>query len=400
MFNDIRFKLAHWELEENSFQDLESYVAFLIRNPNLVIEIQVHTDSRGSTSSSRNLPQRRAKAISEYFVAKGLDEFRFLPRGYGESRPFVEYKVDLLNGDTLSKQVLTEAYINQFKNKDPEKYEMLHQKNRRVEFVILSTDYRPFVTESEKLQIKFLDSIQGELLNYSIDNFGNIYTTNKDVIVKYSPQLDTLFSSSLKSLVPTSIESSKSFRVLVFDKERGVINFLDNTLTDVKGEIDLADLDVLQAVLVCESFNGNTFWVLDEGGQQLLKLNQNLEIISRVDNLNFLFDKKESPIQMFEHNDELVIHFPNYGIATFDVFGTYLKFYPINSTWINIENNYLFSLKKDKINVFHLPLMEDYSILNLPDSNYTTFQIVNQKLYLKSKATLQIFSINETTNNK
>lgn len=200
--------------------------------------------------------------------------------------------------------------------------------------------------------------------------------------------------------MPTTIESSKSFRVLIFDKERGVINFLDNTLTDVKGEIDLSDLDVLQTVLVCESFNGNTFWVLDEGGQQLLKVNQKLEIISRIENLNFLFSGKKAPIQMFEQNDELVIHFPNHGIATFDVFGTYLKFYPIKSKWINIQNNYLFVMKKGKIKVLHLTLMDDYSELLIPEKDYASFQIVNQKIYLKSTSALEVFSVSETANNK
>jgi len=256
------------------------------------------------------------------------------------------------------------------------------------------------IGRAQNLNISFLDSLKGDFTDYSIDNFGNIYTTNKDLIVKHSPQFDTLFSSSLKSLIPTNIESSKSFRVLIFDRERGVINFMDNTLTDVKGEIDLADLDVLQTVLVCESFNGNTFWVLDEGGQQLLKVNQNLEIISRVDNLNFLFNKKESPIQMFERNDELAIHFPNHGVGTFDVFGTYLKYYSIKSDWITIEQDYLFSLNNNEINVYHLPLMDQYASLDLPKNKYISFQIVNQKLYLKSKASLQVFSISESTNNK
>jgi len=253
---------------------------------------------------------------------------------------------------------------------------------------------------TQNLNITFLDSIHGQFSNYSIDNFGNVYTTNKDVIVKYNSSFDTLFSASLKTLIPTKIESSKSFRVLIFDKERGVVNFLDNTLTDVKGEIDLADLDVLQTVLVCESFNGNSFWVLDEGGQQLLKVNQNLEIISRVDNLNFLFDQKQSPIQMFEQNDELIIHFPNHGVATFDVFGTFLKYYPIQSDWIAEEQNFLFALQGSKINVYHLPLLEKHSTLDLPVQGCESFQIINQKLYLKLEQSLQVYSISESTNNK
>jgi hypothetical protein len=249
---------------------------------------------------------------------------------------------------------------------------------------------------AQNLNITFLDSIHGDFTKYSIDNFGNIYTSNKDVVVKYSSKIDTLFSTSIKSLMPSSLESSKSFRVLLFDKERGVISFLDNTLTEINGDIDLADLDVLQAVLVSESFNGDAFWVLDEGEMQLLKVNQYFEVISRIDNLNFLFENKKSPIQMFEQNDELAIHYPNNGIAIFDVFGTYIKYYSFKSQWINIKGKYLFSLENSKIKIYGLPLMDSYKEINLPNGNYCSFQIVNQKLYLKTDTSLLIFSIDKT----
>ncbi len=121
-----------------------------------------------------------------------------------------------------------------------------------------------------------------------------------DVVVKYSPSFDTLFSHSLKSFIPTYLESSKSFRVLLFDQEKGIVKFLDNTLTDVKGQIDLADFDVLQAVLICESFNGNAFWILDQGSMQLIKVDFNMNILTRIDGLRFLFEDKVTPSQIFE----------------------------------------------------------------------------------------------------
>ena len=387
---DIIFDFNKPIIRPKSYKWLDAYADFLKQNPNLIIKIKMHRDSRGSDSYSTCLTCRRAKSIAQYLMRKGIQAERLLPIGMGEDEPITLFEIDSLTNDTISRQVLTETYINSVKVKSLEKYEELHAKNRRIEFVILSTDF----VEKETLQLTFLDSLHGQFSSFSVDNFGNIYTTNKDVVVKHNSNLDTLFSSSLKSLLPTTIESSKSFRVLLFDKERGVVSFLDNTLTDVKGDIDLADLDVLQTVLVCESFNGNSFWVLDEGGQQLLKVNQNLDIITRVDNLNFLFKDRASPIQMFEHNDELVIHFPDAGVATFDVFGTYLHFYPVSTQCVDLKHDYLFALQNQSIQVFGLPLMDDVATLTLPKVKIKSFKIINQKLYLHTDSSLLIYSVN------
>jgi len=381
-----------------SYKELDSFVDFLNANNRLQLKIKVHSDSRGSDSFSRCLTCKRAESIAEYLIHKGIQTDRLLPIGVGEVEPITIYNIDSLTNDTLSTQILTQTYINSVKEKSLEQYEELQQLNQRVEFEIIATDY--VSQNSNYVHLDLIDSLHGLFTNFSVDNFGNIYTTNKDVLVKYSPKLKMLFSASLKSLLPTSIESSKSFRVLIFDKERGIINFLDNTLTDVKGEIDLADLDVLQTVLVCESFNGNSFWVLDEGGQQLLKVNQNLDIITRVDNLNYLFKDRTSPIQMFEHNDELIIHFPGYGVALFDVFGTYIQFYPIVSTFIDLKNDFLFSLDGQNIKVFKLPLMDHIASINLSDQSSESFKIMNQKLYLKTLTGLFIYSIKNLANNK
>ncbi len=231
---------------------------------------------------------------------------------------------------------------------------------------------------------------------FSVDNFGYIYTSNKDVLVKYNYDLDTFFSASLKTFFPTSIEVSKSFRVLMFDKERGLVKFLDNTLTPIEGEINLQDLDILQAGLVCESFNGNSFWVLDEENMQLLKVNQNLEIILKIENLNFLFQDSQPPIFMREYNDELYIYFPGKGVATFDVFGTLLKFYDIKGKWIQLIDDYVAVLESNTIKFYQTPLLDEVSEIvfkHTQSINNKRFQISNGKLYVQNNKGIYIYEL-------
>jgi len=212
--------------------------------------------------------------------------------------------------------------------------------------------------------------------------------------------LDTLFSTSLKSFIPSSIESSKSFRNLLFDSEKGSVKFLDNTLTEVYSEFDLIDQDILQPVLICESFNGNAFWVLDEAGMQLVKLNQNLEVIMRIDNLSYLFENKETPIQMFEKNDQLYIHFPNKGVAIFDAFGTFLKYLHIKSDWIDVQNNYLFSLNNNRIEILEFPFLDKISVLDFTSIKISSFVNQKEKFYVQTNIALYIYSVKEITDNK
>ncbi len=193
------------------------------------------------------------------------------------------------------------------------------------------------------------DSIMGSFSHFSVDNFGRVYLASNDVIRQYYKLNDTIYTTSLKSFRPTSMESSKSFRTLVFDQDRSVVHFYDNTLTDIHGEINLVNYAIQQPLLVCESFAGNTFWVLDGGLMRLVKLNQDLSIVSQTENLVALFDNDTEPSQMMEHNDYLYVLIPSKGVAIFDVFGTFIRIYPTNATSIAVFNNYLLLLIGNKI---------------------------------------------------
>jgi len=50
------------------------------------VEIASHTDSRGSASSNRSLSERRAQAVTNYLISKGINSSRIVSNGYGESR--------------------------------------------------------------------------------------------------------------------------------------------------------------------------------------------------------------------------------------------------------------------------------------------------------------------------
>jgi outer membrane protein OmpA-like peptidoglycan-associated protein len=127
---EIRYHLDKWTfVNDNTIKSndsLQFLVNLLKDNPDIVIELYSHTDSRDTEIHNQALSENRAKAVYNYLVnIDPRNKCRIIPFGKGESEP-AKY-ID----DKGVEQVLTEAYINQFKS-DKVKFEALHQLNRRT----------------------------------------------------------------------------------------------------------------------------------------------------------------------------------------------------------------------------------------------------------------------------
>lgn len=139
-------------LEESKLR-LNGLIETMNNNPTLVIELGSHTDFRGSDSYNKSLAQKRAQSAVDYLISKGIAKDRMEAKGYGEEQP---YTIDSLAAleipdefkTTLKKGVeLTQAFIESLKDKDMIEY--AHQLNRRTEFKVLRTDYKPATGKKE-----------------------------------------------------------------------------------------------------------------------------------------------------------------------------------------------------------------------------------------------------------
>jgi outer membrane protein OmpA-like peptidoglycan-associated protein len=66
---------------------LDSAVTILNRFADMRVEIQGHTDSIGTEQYNVGLSNRRANAVKEYLMSKGIGESRLTTRGFGETSP-------------------------------------------------------------------------------------------------------------------------------------------------------------------------------------------------------------------------------------------------------------------------------------------------------------------------
>ena len=85
--NDILFQTNSSELVESSKIVLDGFSDWLIKNTNISVEIQGHTDNIGAEKANMALSMDRAFTVMEYLLCKDIDPKRLKFKGYGESMP-------------------------------------------------------------------------------------------------------------------------------------------------------------------------------------------------------------------------------------------------------------------------------------------------------------------------
>lgn len=85
--NNIHFLTASAELYEASKAGLDRLAEALQRHPHLRLEVGGHTDDVGKEEDNLILSERRAKAVYDYLILRGVDPDRLTYKGYGESQP-------------------------------------------------------------------------------------------------------------------------------------------------------------------------------------------------------------------------------------------------------------------------------------------------------------------------
>lgn len=115
---------------DESIEDLRKLRSFLLDNPELTIQINSHTDARGSKNYNVGLSQRRAQSVVDWLTARMIPKSRLVAIGYGENSP-VNNCVD---GVKCSEEE--------------------HQLNRRTEFQVINADGSTKIESDVRRDIK------------------------------------------------------------------------------------------------------------------------------------------------------------------------------------------------------------------------------------------------------
>jgi OmpA-OmpF porin, OOP family len=86
----IHFEFNKDKIRPESFPVLDAVVEVLQKNPEIKIEVQGHTDNKGSAKYNKDLSNRRAASVRKYLNARGITNDRLTSMGYGFDRPLVD----------------------------------------------------------------------------------------------------------------------------------------------------------------------------------------------------------------------------------------------------------------------------------------------------------------------
>jgi len=90
VLNNIFFNTSSYQLEDKSRTELDKVVTFLQKNPDVRIEFGGHTDDVGADKDNMQLSLKRAEAVYQYILSRGIDPARLKYKGYGETRPVAD----------------------------------------------------------------------------------------------------------------------------------------------------------------------------------------------------------------------------------------------------------------------------------------------------------------------
>ncbi|MCK9280284.1 MAG: OmpA family protein [Melioribacteraceae bacterium] len=86
----VNFDFDKATLRPEAYPILLHATTVMLNNPDLKVEIQGHTDSIGSESYNQKLSEKRANAVKNYLLARGIAASRLSIKGLGESSPMAD----------------------------------------------------------------------------------------------------------------------------------------------------------------------------------------------------------------------------------------------------------------------------------------------------------------------
>jgi OOP family OmpA-OmpF porin len=103
VIKDLHFDFDKAVIHKKYHKSLNKIIDILKKNPFLNVEIQGHTDNRGSKKYNKTLSETRAKAVARYLIKHGVRSSRLSYVGYGYEIPIASNKTE--KGRSLNRRV-------------------------------------------------------------------------------------------------------------------------------------------------------------------------------------------------------------------------------------------------------------------------------------------------------
>jgi hypothetical protein len=166
-------------------------------------------------------------------------------------------------------------------------------------------------------------TITQDIVEFSVDNLGNIYVINSDnQLKKLNSRGDSLavFNDVRRYGKIGSIDVTNPLKILVYYRDFTTIIELDRFLNTIN-TIDLRPLNILQAKAVGLAYDNNV-WVFDELDARLKKIADDGTLVDQTTDFRQLFDTVPDPGLVLDRDGLVYLYDTARGVYIFDHYGT------------------------------------------------------------------------------
>lgn len=176
-FDPIYFAYDDWSLSSDELIKLAEVVSTLKENPDLLVEAQVHTDSKNTEKHNQLLSDKRARSIASYMASRNISPDQIYMKAFGE-------------------QLLVNKCKSFVKCSEEE-----HQANRRIEFIVVDGNGYPEQEFMDKQNEKFINTnpiyfnydkfdIRKDAA-YELNRVAEILKANSDMMIEAGSHTDS-----------------------------------------------------------------------------------------------------------------------------------------------------------------------------------------------------------------
>lgn len=166
--------------------------------------------------------------------------------------------------------------------------------------------------------------MEGEYVDFTVDNLGNYYLLSKNnQLKKLNAKGDSIgiFNDVRRYGKLYSIDASNPLKVLLYYKNFATIVVLDRFL-NVVNTIDLRKQNIFQVKAIAQSYDNN-IWVFDEQNNKLKKIADDGKVLSETVDFRIIFDDVPSPTQIFDQDGFIYLYDSAKGMYVFDIYGSF-----------------------------------------------------------------------------
>jgi len=265
---------------------------------------------------------------------------------------------------------------------------------RVLNFILIFSSL--LLNAQEDTAFKLLRTINGDIVDFAVDNLDNVYLFNStNQLKKLNAHGDSVavYNDVKRYGRAAYIDVSNPLRLLLYYKDFSTIVTLDRLL-NIRSVIDLRKNNILQVKAIGLAYDNN-IWLYDEVNSKLKKIDEQGKTVLETPDFRLLFGDAPSPESIFDRDGYVYMYDPLKGVYVFDYYGA-LKNKILITGWkdFRVAGKYIYGITNDTLQRYQITTFRvDDEKLAPPLWPVLSLGFTPTRLYALKKDAVEIYSL-------